>query len=1010
METKKCEVCLNVLTIDQFTKCGRGYRKSCKMCQNGQKQIIEQPKQEIAKTDKYGNVEISDEDYKRAEESIQTIKNLIVEKCKVCRLSLEGLWDGAHDKCNVATEVSSAPVAEIKPSNESINISTNEQIQLVDNIADSEIKQKEPIRPYKFIRTDKADAEHCVAASENMNDPNLFITSVEHKKIGENDTYRSYVVYDNINLFTDHMFDLIGKKTPSYHEMIRGNLPHKIVFDFECFPIIENMPECVAPYPPAGHDADNEDTTEEMDNMVLEWQRKLMEYEAASSYEKRLRYLTQLIFDAIIRTFVDQYGICLRAEDLIIFDSSGISEYTHADGRKEKGMKFSRHYLIDNYYVTDFREAGAFANEVNKLMMSCLPRGILDMFYKPLYSLRTVGSCKLLEPHRVKNLIYAENPDEECRQYVTYIKGCEELEAHYASDLINDKKEAVIEADTIKILEMAESYTTDHVFRRRIGNTFTFNRRIGGICPVCDPKVHEHDNTAMVKIQENGVVLFICRRGKQNGKEPIPIGSIHGNIDANNANNEVANVAAEVQPNAGLGNLFNPNHRVYYKEHKAIENSADINTIRRFISNTVAYIENGGKAYYITKNPDVRDKSRIIWQIVSGNDLRNEKIKLNMFKKAYLFDKISDYRSKITYDFVDFIPYFRSENPYPDIFNMFTGYRYTFREDFGPDETKFDLITRHIRDIWCDGNQELYDYIINWFAHIIQKPAEKMGIAVLLRSSSQGAGKNIICEFIGKKVIGEQYTTVVNDLERIIGRFNSNLENKLLTIADEIQNYGGGFKSNDKLKSLITQTEIQIENKGVDVRTVKDYNNYMFLTNNDWALKIESSDRRYFVLDVNNKMANNSQYFSELGRQMESDDCSLHLFHYLAARDISKWNYRLIPSTKLKQEMKLNSVSAPLQYIIHLAQMEESPFWDSDGNWTTSIDALFNSFGKWSEEAKIQEKITKMMFSKELKKINIDSTKARIGGVSVRAYKLNRQTMTTDLLGHLKMASLDDII
>lgn len=59
-----------------------------------------------------------------------------------------------------------------------------------------------------------------------------------------------------------------------------------------------------------------------------------------------------------------------------------------------------------------------------------------------------------------------------------------------------------------------------------------------------------------------------------------------------------------------------------------------------------------------------------------------------------------------------------------------------------------------------------------------------------------------------------------------------------------IQNYGGAHKSNDKLKSLITQTQQKIERKGLDVQTINNFNNYIFLTNNDWAIKIEASDRR----------------------------------------------------------------------------------------------------------------------------------------------------------------------
>jgi hypothetical protein len=79
-------------------------------------------------------------------------------------------------------------------------------------------------------------------------------------------------------------------------------------------------------------------------------------------------------------------------------------------------------------------------------------------------------------------------------------------------------------------------------------------------------------------------------------------------------------------------------------------------------------------------------------------------------------------------------------------------------------------------------------------------------------------------------VIGSRYYNTINDIEQVVGRFNSESENKLLTICDEIQNYGGAHKSNDKLKSLITQTQQKIERKGLDIQTINDFNNYIFLT------------------------------------------------------------------------------------------------------------------------------------------------------------------------------------
>ncbi len=70
----------------------------------------------------------------------------------------------------------------------------------------------------------------------------------------------------------------------------------------------------------------------------------------------------------------------------------------------------------------------------------------------------------------------------------------------------------------------------------------------------------------------------------------------------------------------------------------------------------------------------------------------------------------------------------------------------------------------------------------------MQIPYKKIGIAILLKSK-QGAGKNIIWEFIADFMIGKKYSLVVGDIDRLLGRFNTIVENKILTICDEISNF-----------------------------------------------------------------------------------------------------------------------------------------------------------------------------------------------------------------------------
>jgi hypothetical protein len=107
------------------------------------------------------------------------------------------------------------------------------------------------------------------------------------------------------------------------------------------------------------------------------------------------------------------------------------------------------------------------------------------------------------------------------------------------------------------------------------------------------------------------------------------------------------------------------------------------------------------------------------------------------------------------------------------------------------------------------------DYILNWLAHIIQKPEKKIGTALVFRSS-QGAGKSLVTDFVGKQVIGALHYLYCNDMDKVIGKFNGLSANLLLVCSDEVSSWGGAYKSNNRLKSLITQDTSIIEMKGLD--------------------------------------------------------------------------------------------------------------------------------------------------------------------------------------------------
>ena len=188
----------------------------------------------------------------------------------------------------------------------------------------------------------------------------------------------------------------------------------------------------------------------------------------------------------------------------------------------------------------------------------------------------------------------------------------------------------------------------------------------------------------------------------------------------------------------------------------------------------------------------------------------------------------------------------------PNIFNIWQGYNVNSEDAQVFDEDDADAILDHIFNIWCQGNTEHYDYVINWFAHILQKPWIKIGTLLALKSD-QGAGKGIIFDMIGK-IMGTAHYSQSASMANITGDFNGGIEGKVLIDLDEAF-WGGEVKMMGKMKNLITERSQLINKKCKEAYEVENTTAFSITTNNNLFAGVEKGDRRHMCLNLDNKYA-----------------------------------------------------------------------------------------------------------------------------------------------------------
>lgn len=136
-------------------------------------------------------------------------------------------------------------------------------------------------------------------------------------------------------------------------------------------------------------------------------------------------------------------------------------------------------------------------------------------------------------------------------------------------------------------------------------------------------------------------------------------------------------------------------------------------------------------------------------------------------------------------------------------------------------------------------NQEKKQFLINFFAYIVQHPENRNRICLQL-SSVPGLGKNMftnsICQFLGKFAWGN------SSVDNVIGNYNGGVDTKLLIVMNEADNKD---KNTDKMKSTITEDEIPINVKFGRAYTGINHASYIIFTNHLDTKTIASNDRRF---------------------------------------------------------------------------------------------------------------------------------------------------------------------
>jgi Family of unknown function (DUF5906) len=297
----------------------------------------------------------------------------------------------------------------------------------------------------------------------------------------------------------------------------------------------------------------------------------------------------------------------------------------------------------------------------------------------------------------------------------------------------------------------------------------------------------------------------------------------------------------------------------------------------------------------------------------------------------------------------------------PGVKNLWEGFA------IQPRKGDWSLYQAHLLNNICGGIREHYEFVLKWMARMIQFPAERAYVAIVMRGD-EGVGKGTVAKPLS--IILGRHGLAISNAHLLVGTFNWHLRDSIFLFADEA--FFAGDKAHvGQLNALITEPIIVIEGKGKDAFPSPNRLHIMMASNEDWVIPASGDARRYFVLDVLNTVKGDKKYFAAIDQQMQSGGYEAML-HNLQSMDLTGFDYRTAPTTaalQTQRELSLKTGPAWWRDVLHRGFVWQSKCGlqqEYFGTWTdfVSTELLYASYLRFAQDNRDHRPIPRTKFGK----------------------------------------------
>lgn len=295
----------------------------------------------------------------------------------------------------------------------------------------------------------------------------------------------------------------------------------------------------------------------------------------------------------------------------------------------------------------------------------------------------------------------------------------------------------------------------------------------------------------------------------------------------------------------------------------------------------------------------------------------------------------------------------------------------------------------HVRENVCQGDPGLYEWFLNYVAHMFQYPHVKPLTALVLRGG-KGVGKDSVMDRVGW-LLGSHYLMTANR-RYLVGNFNAHLERLLMFVLNEAF-WSGDKAAEGQLKDLVTGNKHVIEHKGKEPYSVANLTRVVVIGNEEWIVPATEDERRWAVFDIGDGRKKDAAFFTAMREGIDNADGAKLLLHQMLEHPVDTQLVNVAPATAGLADQKLASLDPEGEWW-HACLYEGAVKGSEFDGWPEWIgtERLFHAFTRHAKERGIRARLPNQVhFGRSFNRMCASATRTRrteTPGQQVAAYNL----------------------